>query len=196
MSRNDLTDKQALFVEEYLKDFNATQAALRAKYSPKTSHAIGRENLQKPVIRAALAVRVQQLLDNAGITAEHVLHELSIVAFSDIHDYVRWDEDRVAFIPGDDLDPQKRRVIAEIQAETTTRTFEDSGLSETTVKFKLKPWDKLKALEKLGQYLKLFVDRQEITGKDGEPIAHQLTNTLDSALEAAYAHRNGAPDHD
>ena len=42
-----MTTKQARFVEEYLIDFNATQAAIRAGYSAKTAHEIGRQNLRK-----------------------------------------------------------------------------------------------------------------------------------------------------
>lgn len=49
-----MTDKQQFFVQEYLKDFNATQAAIRAGYSKKTAGAIGAENLTKPEIQEAL----------------------------------------------------------------------------------------------------------------------------------------------
>lgn len=42
-----LTPKQKRFVEEYLVDCNATQAAIRAGYSPKTAYSIGQENLKK-----------------------------------------------------------------------------------------------------------------------------------------------------
>jgi len=47
-----LTPKQKAFVEEYLIDLNATQAAIRAGYSPATAGSIGSENLKKPEIRA------------------------------------------------------------------------------------------------------------------------------------------------
>jgi len=49
--KNGLTPKQRLFVAEYLKDFNATQAAMRAGYSKKTAYSIGQENLKKPEIQ-------------------------------------------------------------------------------------------------------------------------------------------------
>lgn len=49
-----LTPKQAVFVGEYLIDLNATQAAIRSGYSPKTADAIGRENLRKPLISEAI----------------------------------------------------------------------------------------------------------------------------------------------
>ena len=43
-----LTDKQRRFVEEYLVDLNATQAAIRAGYSKRTARQTGAENLSKP----------------------------------------------------------------------------------------------------------------------------------------------------
>ncbi len=50
-----MSPKQQRFVEEYLVDHNATQAAIRAGYSPKTAYSIGHENLKKPEIAAAIA---------------------------------------------------------------------------------------------------------------------------------------------
>ncbi len=49
-----MSAKQQRFVEEYLVDHNATQAAIRAGYSPKTAYSIGHENLNKPEIAAAI----------------------------------------------------------------------------------------------------------------------------------------------
>jgi phage terminase small subunit len=55
MAPMKLTRKQARFVEEYLADLNAAQAAIRAGYSAKTARVIGHENLTKPDIAAAIA---------------------------------------------------------------------------------------------------------------------------------------------
>lgn len=54
-----LTDKQKRFVDEYLIDCNATQAAIRAGYSKKTADSIGRENLRKPLISQAIQRRMK-----------------------------------------------------------------------------------------------------------------------------------------
>ena len=48
-----LTPKQEHFIEEYLIDPNATQAAIRAGYSEKAANAIGHENPTKPDIQTA-----------------------------------------------------------------------------------------------------------------------------------------------
>ena len=49
--KSQLTAKQERFVQEYLVDLNATQAAIRAGYSRKTAYSIGEENLKKPDIQ-------------------------------------------------------------------------------------------------------------------------------------------------
>ena len=54
-----LTNKQNRFVDEYLVDCNATQAAIRAGYSPSTAGSIGFENLKKPEIRNEIKKRLE-----------------------------------------------------------------------------------------------------------------------------------------
>lgn len=68
-----LRPKQQRFVEEYLIDFNATQAAMRAGYSQKTAHRIGAENLQKPAIQSAIKASKTQLSKKTGVTREMVV---------------------------------------------------------------------------------------------------------------------------
>ncbi|APE31795.1 hypothetical protein BOX17_13040 [Halomonas aestuarii] len=60
MTRTRLTPKKARFVDEYLIDLNANQAAIRAGYSEKTARQVGAENLSKPDIAAAIDDPVQK----------------------------------------------------------------------------------------------------------------------------------------
>lgn len=76
MNPQKLTPKQQRFVEEYLVDLNATQAAVRAGYSAKTAHAIGRENIHKPAIAAALQAQRQALSERTGRTVEVIMAEI------------------------------------------------------------------------------------------------------------------------
>ncbi len=78
-----LTDKQLRFVDEYLIDLNATQAAVRAGYSAGTAGAIGHENLKKPEIVAAIADARLALQQRTHITADRVVMELGLIAFAD-----------------------------------------------------------------------------------------------------------------
>lgn len=71
-----LTKKQELFVKEYLIDLNATQAAIRAGYSQKTSYSIGEENLKKPVIAAAIQEAMDKRAKRIDVNADYVLNTI------------------------------------------------------------------------------------------------------------------------
>jgi len=68
-----LSVKQELFIKEYLVDFNATQAAIRAGYSEKTSYSIGFENLKKPEIQVAIAQAIKERTKSVDLSVEWVL---------------------------------------------------------------------------------------------------------------------------
>lgn len=70
-----LTAKQQRFVEEYLIDLNATQAAIRAGYSEDTAYKIGSENLRKPQIAEAIETALNKRSEEAGISAQWVLDQ-------------------------------------------------------------------------------------------------------------------------
>jgi phage terminase small subunit len=70
-----LTVKQARFVDEYMIDGNASQAAARAGYSKHTAFRIGQENMQKPAIRDEIAIRRALLSEKTLIDAGYVLRQ-------------------------------------------------------------------------------------------------------------------------
>ena len=71
-----LTDKQRRFVEEYLIDLNATQAAIRAGYSAKTANREGSRLLSNVDIAAAISERQQAVSNKLELSAEWVLEKL------------------------------------------------------------------------------------------------------------------------
>lgn len=77
---DELRPKQRAFVNEYLKDLNATQAAIRAGYKEKTAGAIGAENLQKPKIQKAINEARADREKNSKITVEWVLARIASIA--------------------------------------------------------------------------------------------------------------------
>jgi phage terminase small subunit len=156
-----MTPKQERFVEEYLIDLNATQAAIRAGYSAKTAAEIGRQNLIKLEEKIAVAKSLRSF--RTQVTADRVLQELARIAFVDLRKVFRWGPDGVTLLPSDDLTEDEAAIIAEV-SETT---------SESGGSIKGKRFDKLKALELLGKHLGLFLDRTEITGDKGGPIVYQ-----------------------
>lgn len=77
-----LTEKQELFIQEYLVDLNATQAAIRAGYSENTAYSIGNENLKKPEIAEKIRELMAEREERTGITQDKVLDELAEVGFA------------------------------------------------------------------------------------------------------------------
>jgi phage terminase small subunit len=75
-----LTQKQRRFVEEYLIDLNATQAAIRAGYSKDSARSIGCENLTKPDIADEIAKLRKAQSERTGVTADQVMQELTKLA--------------------------------------------------------------------------------------------------------------------
>ncbi len=71
-----MTPKQQRFAEEYVVDHNATQAAIRAGYSPKTAYSIGHENLKKPEIAAAIAAEQARLRRRNNVTIGSMTEEM------------------------------------------------------------------------------------------------------------------------
>lgn len=162
---NDLTDKQQSFIEEYLIDLNATQAAIRAGYNKKTARQIGAENLSKPVIQEAINAAMARRSKRTEITADKVLQQLAKIAFADIKDFVEFGpkeevvkelEDGTKIIniypsvrikPSDQVDGS---ILAEV--------------SEGRDGIKIKRNDQVKALELLGKHLAIFNDKLDISG--------------------------------
>lgn len=79
-----ITAKQKKFVDEYLVDLNATQAAMRAGYSKKTAYSIGIENLKKPVIQEYIQKRQTEIRNQTDITRKEILSELKTIGFADV----------------------------------------------------------------------------------------------------------------
>src|SRR5580692_10166886 len=84
-----LTPKQARFVQEYLIDLNAAQAAIRAGYSAKTARVIGHENLTKPDIAAAFEKAMAERAERTRLTADWVVDELRKIAGANMADYMK-----------------------------------------------------------------------------------------------------------
>ena len=83
-----LTEKQKRFVEEYLIDLNATQAAIRAGYKVDNAQQVGSENLSKLVIREAIEKALAERSRRTGINQDRVVQELARIAFVNITDIV------------------------------------------------------------------------------------------------------------
>ena len=146
-----MTKKQKRFTEEYLIDLNATQAAIRAGYSPATAKSIGSENLTKPDIQAHIAKAMAEHSKRTGVSADRVVMELAKIAFVNANDVI--DTDTATLKP--DAAPEDTAAIQSVKV----KTFGEDGLER-----EIKMADKLKALELLGKHLGMFKDKVELSG--------------------------------
>ena len=82
-----MTDKQKLFVEEYVIDRNATQAAIRAGYSARTANKKIGELLADRDIRVAIDLKLAELTVRNELTADRVIQEYMKLAFYDTDEF-------------------------------------------------------------------------------------------------------------
>jgi phage terminase small subunit len=178
-----LTPRQAAFVNEYLLDLNGTQAAIRAGYSPHTARSIAVEYLAKPDIAAAVARARAQRLSRVNLSADTILQEMSALALSNIKHYKITDEGEVELAEG--APPNAMAAIAAIDRTTTEKVDPKSGEITRTYNVKLKLWDKPNPLKLLGKHagIQSFVDRVEVTGKNGGPIEVAAVRLTELSLE-------------
>lgn len=110
-----MTPKMQKFVDEYLVDLNATQAAIRAGYSKKTAYSIGVSNLKKPEIQAAIQKRQKSAAEKLEITRERVLKELASIGFAKATDFLTIQGGRVLIKDSDDVAADKLAALASVK---------------------------------------------------------------------------------
>ncbi len=162
-----LTDKQRVFVEEYLTDLNATQAAIRAGYSVKTAEQIGYKLVQKSSVSEAIKKAMAARSRRTGITADRVLNELAKIGFANAADIIDFGEATVQ----NDACRDDTACIQSIKVKTIPT--EDGDITEREVKL----YDKKAALELIGRHLGMFKDRLEVSGID------QAKDKLDGVIQ-------------
>lgn len=159
-----LTPKQERFVEEYLIDLNATQAAIRAGYSPKTAAEIGYENLNKPQIRAHVDAELAARSRRTGLNQDRVLRELARLAFVNPVDVINTNNATVNPSATED------DTAAILSIRVKTMSTDNGDMVEREVRMA----DKLKALELLGKHLGMFSDKLKIDASMGVQIIDDI----------------------
>ena len=161
-----LTKKQQLFVDEYLIDLNATQAAIRAGYSVDTAREIGCENLTKPNIQQAIAEHMAERSKRTGINQDRVVLELAKLAFVKMTDVVD-SQGRIKNTATDD----------DLSCIESIKYKESDNEVGGSVEREVKISSKLKALELLGKHLGMWNDKLDVN------IASPIVITGEDALE-------------
>lgn len=157
-----LTPRQARFVEEYLVDLNATQAAVRSGYSPRTALQQGPRLLTYPAVVTAIAERKAVRSERVGFTAEEVLKELALLVKSDVRDFTM-DEKTGELALRAGVPDEAWRSVASVKRRVRIVPQKDGEpIIERDMEVRL--WDKNAAIEKAMKHLGMF-------HSDGEPPA-------------------------
>lgn len=178
-----LTPKQARFVEEYLKDLNATQAAIRTGYSVSSAEVQGCTLLSNPKVAATVKAVVDARSQRTQITADIVLFELLRLAKVDIGQAF----DEVGNLkPIQDIPEDVRRSIASIEV---VEEFEGKGADKEQIGWtkKIRFWDKTKALELLGRYLRLWAGDAPVINQQININLKDLSSEDFEIVKAAHA---------
>ena len=164
-----LTAKQIRFVDEYLVDFNATQAAIRAGYSEKTANTIGAQNLAKLSIQAEISRRQKDLQRRTEVTQERVVKELARIAFANMADYLHVETQTRTKDDGTETTYQIV-VLSETEDLSTDQRAALANVKQSVNGVEIKLHDKIKALELLGRHIGMFNDKLSLSGTDGGPL--------------------------
>ncbi|MEX2964513.1 terminase small subunit [Microbulbifer sp. TYP-18] len=168
-----LNDKQKLFVAEYLKDLNATQAAIRAGYSEKTAKSQGQRLLTNVDINRAISLAQDKRSERTQVDADYVLRRLAEIDQMDVLDILaddgslkpirEWPKVWRQFLSGMDL----------------TELWEGSGDQRQIVGVlkKIKWPDKVKNLELLGKHVNVQAFREQ------KEVKVTLQSLIDELIE-------------
>lgn len=164
-----MTKKQERFVEEYLIDLNATQAAIRAGYSPKTANEQASRMLANVSIQAEISRAMAERSKRTGINQDRILQELARIGFAKLTDIVDPDTGRIRYDATDD----DLACIQSIKVKP----------GEFGTEREVKSCDKKAALELLGKHLGMFRDNMHLTVETSEKLDDILSQIGGGGLE-------------
>jgi phage terminase small subunit len=173
MANQNNSQKQKLFVQEYLVDLNATQAAIRAGYSEATAYSQGQRLLKNVEIANMIDEAMKERGDRTQVTADMVIAELAKVAFHNVQDFVNGGNSIL------ELKHLDREKVAAVSAVKTTMKADGDLVSE--VKFH----DKIAALEKLGRHLGIFEKDNTQRKQESIIIPDKVSKAIDKLLDDA-----------
>jgi phage terminase small subunit len=168
-----LTDKQRRFVDEYLVDLNATQAAIRAGYSQRTAGQQGDRLLKNVEVAAAVAEAQAERAKRTEITQDMVLTELAKIGFANMGNYLHATTGGDPYFDFAGLTEEQKAALVEVTVEDFTEGRGEDARDVRRVKFKL--GDKRAALVDIGKHLGMFKERVELSGKNGGPVETDAT---------------------
>ena len=157
---DQLCDQHRLVVDFYVMDPSSFKnACLSAGYSKRAISSIAHELHHKPSMAAAIAEKMNGRAERTMITQDRILHELAIIAFSDLRNYTINPKTGQIELP-EGVPDFVMRAVSSIKFIVT---IDEAGHERRTLEFKL--WDKMGALRMMGQHLAMFTDKLDVRGE-------------------------------
>jgi phage terminase, small subunit len=177
-----LTNKQKIFVNEYLKDLNATRAyktAYKNIKSEETAATNGSKLLRNTKVAEEIQKRMDERAKRTEITQDKVLKEIARLAFTDITSIVSVKKFKT------ERGEYSKVVIKDFSELTEEQRACISGVKETKLGIEVSFCSKEKALELLGRHLGMFNDKLQLSGevKTGNPFAGLTTEELKEIIK-------------
>jgi phage terminase small subunit len=169
----DLTPKQGRFVEEYLVDCNATQAALRAGYSPKGASVRGAVLLTNSKVLMRLSNLRKAQFVRTEVTSDMVVSELASIGFSNPGKFFKFLNGTV-ILDFSKMTEEDSKSIAEIQQEEYLEKGR-LGAARMVRKTRIKFHNKLPALEALAKHTGVY-------DRDNEDRQREITKAVRAAM--------------
>jgi phage terminase small subunit len=168
-----MTKKQKRFVEEYLIDLNATQAAIRAGYSPDTANEQGSRLLANVSIRTSIEKAMAERSKRTGINQDRILMELAKIALLNPEKVVNLNKATIR----EDALPEDLAAIASVKVKRFP-TKDGEGI-EREIKF----YDKTKALDLAGRHLGMFQNNLNVNVDTSEKLDDIISQLGGEGLE-------------
>lgn len=162
-----MNQRRRLFVLEYLKDLNGTQAAIRAGYSAAGAEVTASKLLRNPKVKQAVDSAIARRAARVEVKVDDIVRELYRLATVDISQAF---DSKGALLPFHKMGEDVRRAISGVE---TDELYGAEGVSLGVTR-KVKFWPKTAALELLGKHLRMFID-----AKLGDPAVQTSADSLD-----------------
>lgn len=171
-----MTAKEAAFVREYPVDNNGAQAAIRAGYSEATARQAATRLLSKVYIQTAIEAERTKIAEKVGLTKERVLEEFRRIALFDPRKAMDWKSNILAEVKDPDTGEAAGVHLASVTLKDSNEISDEAASAIASIKqtakgdLEVRFHDKVAALNSAARHLGMFIDRSEVSGKDGAPI--------------------------
>lgn len=156
----ELSEQERRFADQYMIDLNATQAAIRAGYSPDSAHVTGSRVLNRARVQEYLEKRKADRRKRLEVSQDRVVKEYAVIAFANLASLIDLNTMSLSILDWENLDPIEKAAVQEVSVYPT----------ENGDRVKIKLYDKLKALSKLADHLGIADRGFRLKGADGGPL--------------------------